>query len=94
MNPWKVLGVTRDAGDEEIRAAYLERVESFPPERAPEEFERIRDAYDALRDPRRRLLVWLDASPEASFVDLLDEVKPQRRFVGPDPWLAVMEETS
>src|ERR1017187_956249 len=55
MDPREVLGVNQDAGEEEIRAAYVRKVKEHPPDRSPEEFERIRDAYDSLRDPRRRM---------------------------------------
>ena len=51
MDPTEVLGVGQDAGEEEIRAAYVRKVKEHPPDRSPEEFERIRDAYDSLRDP-------------------------------------------
>jgi len=54
-DPIEVLGISRDATDEEIRAAYLLKVREHPPDRSPEQFEQIRDAYEVLRDPRRRL---------------------------------------
>ena len=53
-DPREVLGIEAEAGDEEIRAAYLRKVKEYPPDRSPREFERVRDAYDMLRDPRRR----------------------------------------
>ena len=92
MDPRKVLEVSPEATEDEIRAAYLRKVEEFPPERSPEQFEAIRDAYEALRDPQRRSRLLLAADPEASFLTLLDEVPPERRHVGPEPWLAVMKE--
>src|SRR5215813_526208 len=50
-DPRMVLGIPPEAGDEEIRAAYLRKVKKYPPDRAPQEFEKIRDAYETLRDP-------------------------------------------
>ena len=50
-----ILGVGPNATDAEIRAAYLQKVKENPPDRAPDQFERIRDAYDLLRDLRRAL---------------------------------------
>ena len=92
-SPFEVLGVPEEADDEAIRAAYLRRVKECPPDRSPEEFERIRDAYDALKDPRRRSQVMLlSADPEASLTSLLEGQKAQRRFVGPKPWLEVLRE--
>ena len=49
-DPGEILGVSLEAGDEEVRAAYLRKVKEHPPDRSPREFERIRDAYDLLRE--------------------------------------------
>jgi curved DNA-binding protein CbpA len=54
-NPYRVLGVPRDAGDEAVRDAYLSLVRRFPPERAPEAFQRVQAAYAAHKDERSRL---------------------------------------
>jgi curved DNA-binding protein CbpA len=54
-DPHDVLGLTADAGEIEIRQRYLELVRAFPPERAPERFAAIHEAYAALRDPAERL---------------------------------------
>ena len=92
-DPQDILAVTDDAGAEEIRAAYLEKVRQYPPERCPEEFERIRDAYEILSDPRRRTLMLLQsADPLAPVKTLLDKQTAKRRFVGPKAWLAAMQE--
>ena len=56
-------------------------------------FERIRDAYEELRDPRRRAGSMLfSADPDASLVSLLDESRELRRYVGPEPWIDAMKE--
>ena len=90
MHATQVLGVPENATDEEIRAAYLKKVKEHPPERAPEEFERIRDAYETLRDPRKRTQDMLLASdPSAPLRSLFGTLEPERRFVGPNPWLEV-----
>jgi curved DNA-binding protein CbpA len=53
--PYETLGLTPDAGEAEIRRRYLELVREFPPDRAPERFAVVHAAYEALRDPARRL---------------------------------------
>jgi len=89
----EVLGVSPDAGEEEIRAAYLRKVKEHPPDRSPEEFERIRDAYDGLRDPRRRTRERLFAvDPFTPFTSVVDLKARKRRFAGPQPWLEVLKE--
>jgi curved DNA-binding protein CbpA len=58
-DPYETLGLGPDAGEAEIRRRYLELVREFPPDRAPERFTEIHAAYEALRDPARRLHVQL-----------------------------------
>ena len=92
MKPNEILGVAANAPDEEIRTAYLGKVKEFPPERAPEEFERIRDAYETLRDPRRRAKAMLmDADFAAPLVSLLDGYRTRRVFAGPQAWREVLK---
>ena len=91
-SPWSILGVSLDADDEQIRAAYLRRVKEHPPDRSATEFEKIRDAYDQLKDPYRRArYLILGATPDMLLESLLDDVPCSRRFVGPELWLAAMK---
>ena len=91
-DPIEVLGISRDATDEEIRAAYLLKVREHPPDRSPEQFEQIRDAYEVLRDPRRRLRHRLfSVDPQMPLASLFSGEANPRRFVGPDPWLDVLK---
>ena len=53
MEPTEILGVSADATDDEIRTAYLSKVQEHPPDRSPEQFELIRDAYEALLSTQR-----------------------------------------
>jgi curved DNA-binding protein CbpA len=86
-DPREVLGVPPNAGEEEIRAAYLRKVKEHPPDQSPEEFEKIRNAFETLRDPRRRTLAMLHASdPDAPLASVLDGHAPRRLFAGPQPW--------
>jgi curved DNA-binding protein CbpA len=92
MNANQILGVPENAGEEEIRAAYLSKVKEFPPDRAPAEFERIRDAYETLRDPRKRAHAMLSAGAcAARFVSLIEDRKAHRIFAGPQPWREVLK---
>ena len=94
-NPSDILGVAIDAGKEEIRAAYLRKVKEFPPDREPEQFERIRDAYENFNNPRRRMQTMLESvNPLAPLASLLDKKSRRRNFTGPEPWLAVLKEKS
>ncbi len=94
-NPWAVLGIAEGANDEEIRRAYMRRIKEHPPDRDPEAFERIRDAYNELKDPFDRFLKMLESvrphEPLTRGSDE-DEVSPGRSFVGPELWLAALRE--
>lgn len=91
INPYQVLGIETDASGEEIRAAYLRKIHEHPPERDAEAFERVRDAYAELRDPRERTRRRLfSENPLTLLEHLLDGRTPARRFVGPKAWHAVL----
>lgn len=92
-DPYCVLGIVLGAEDEEIRAAYLAKLKQFPPDRCPAEFEQVRDAYDLLRDRRRRAHYTLfSTNPDSPLESLLEGMDKQRQFAGPGPWLAVLKE--
>ena len=55
MNPFDVLSVDEDASDADVRKAYFQMVRQFTPEQHAERFKQIREAYDLLKDPSRRL---------------------------------------
>jgi len=91
VNPFSVLDVDETAGDDAVRAAYLEAVRRHPPDRDPEGFQRIRSAYDAIRDAERRLAHRLFGPPPLDRLeDLLALLSTERHYVGPDIWLDVL----
>lgn len=54
VDPYTILEVDRSASAAEVRLGYLQQVRAHPPERDPEGFKRVREAYDVLRSPRKR----------------------------------------
>ncbi|MGH8550678.1 MAG: hypothetical protein ACRERU_19160 [Methylococcales bacterium] len=55
INPFELLKVPESPCDAEIRAAYLARVREFPPERTPQQFQAIREAYDRIKTEKARI---------------------------------------
>ncbi len=93
MNPFVVLDLEETADDEAVRAAYLRGIRKSPPDRDPEGFRRVRDAYEAIRDKERRLALRLFGPPPLERLEgLLDEFPDERRYVGPALWLNVLRE--
>ncbi len=86
-DPYLILGVSDDADDAAIEAAYLEGIKRCPPERDAERFQALRLAYEALRTRRDRLARELfDASPPGP-ADILDRAAPIGSTCRPDPAL-------
>jgi len=92
-DPKEILGISDHANGEEIRKAYLDKVKQYPPDRMPDEFEKIRDAYEILKHPGTRTIAMLRAiDPAVSLLTLVDGRPETRRFVGPQMWLEAMKE--
>lgn len=56
-DPFQVLGVSRDATPEAVKAAYRRRAQETHPDReggSVEAFQTVRAAYDVLSDPEKR----------------------------------------
>jgi curved DNA-binding protein CbpA len=68
-DPYTILGLPPDSTDEAIRRRYLTLVRTYTPERAPERFAAIREAYEKLRDPVRRLQYQLFAAGQDDSLD-------------------------
>ena len=83
-DPYEILGLSPDSDDTAIRKRYLELVKQHPPERAPEKFRAIREAYDQLRDVTTRVRGRLFEQRSSKDIDtLIEEVAcqtPRRRL--------------
>jgi len=59
-NPYEILGVARDASDEDIKKAYHKLVMKYHPDKNPgdknaeEKFKEVNNAFDILKDPQKR----------------------------------------
>ncbi len=71
-SPYRLLGVSEQNSDTEIKNAYLNAVKTCPPERDPERFQRLHQAYETIKDQDSRLRHALFGWPEVDFNDLLD----------------------
>lgn len=92
---YAILGAQSGADASALRAAYLAKIRQHPPEREPEMFERIRDAYQIVSDPVRKMRRFFDNTAIKQPVqDLLRNGVNQagRPFLGAIPWLSALKQ--
>ena len=53
-NLYEILGIEKNATDQEIKKAYNKLLRKYPPEKEAEKYKEIREAYDTLKDKERR----------------------------------------
>ena len=70
--PYELLDVAPDAGDAEIKRAYLQKVKDNPPDRTPEQFQIFHNAYVAIKDYKSRAAYALFHVPATDFDTLLN----------------------
>ena len=90
MNPYEILGITVKTDDKAVRASYIKLIKKYPPEREPEKFKMLNNAYNALKDEKSRHKyflfntdAWIDSPFEALFDDF-QTTKGQRIPPGPE----------
>lgn len=83
--PYELLDVASDAGDDEIKQAYLRKVKDNPPDRDRERFQAIHHAYEAIKDDKSRMKQALFNAPSADFDELLDRALGTMQTVQLDP---------
>jgi curved DNA-binding protein CbpA len=83
-NAFEVLGLPPDAGDEQVRARYLQLAREFPPEHHPQQFAAVRAAYEKLKDLDSRARYRLfEQGGEDTIEAIIEEAActtPRRRF--------------
>ncbi len=76
FDPYTVFDLPPDSDDETIRRRYLSLVRTHTPERDPERFSAIREAYEILRDPIHRMQYRLFEAGKGDSIDaILKEAK-------------------
>ena len=94
-DPYQVLDLPAQSSDEEIRRRYLELVRQFPPEKHPERFAAVRQAYENLRDLDTRLSYRLfEAGKKDTIEAIIEELacRSKRRRVPLETLLKVLDQ--
>ena len=95
-DPFETLGLPVDSDDDAIRRRYLELVKQYSPERHPEKFAGIRQAYESLKDLDTRLRYRLfEAGKHENIEALIEELqcKTARRRLSLSSLLSVAPKT-
>ena len=95
-HPFITLGVSEKATDEEAREAYLQKVREYPPERSPELFQAIAEAYEAIKDEvsRARVRVFGHLQPDTPLREFVPDFPVERRRIGLSVWLKELKRMS
>jgi DnaJ-class molecular chaperone len=72
FDPYRTLGVARNAGDGDIHSAWLRLIRQYPPERDPHRFKLAQRAFELLQDRHSRLAFELFDSEPPELDELLD----------------------
>jgi DnaJ-class molecular chaperone len=79
-DPYAILGLGPGCSEAEVRRRYLELVRQYPPDRAPERFAEIHQAYEKLRDPVVRMESSLfDLESSGTVADVLADLRRRLR---------------
>lgn len=70
---YKILGTTAKISDKRIKEKYIQAVKRHPPETDPENFEKVRMAYETLKDPERRRQYDLKRKHGVSLEKMIDK---------------------
>lgn len=82
-NPYKLLQVTTAATDIEIKEAYIRMVKKYSPDRSPEKFMEIREAYEKISSLKKRItyrLFSVDDFDPKQIVDIFLKSKERNRI--------------
>lgn len=95
-DPYTILGLARGCDEADVRRRYLELVRQHPPDRAPERFVEIHQAYEKLRDPVVRVESKLfDLESGGSMATIIADVRHRLRTARiPTPTLLSLAERS
>ncbi len=75
-DPYLILGVSDDADDRAIEAAYLAGIRRSPPDQDPMQFQTLRGAYEKIRTHRDRVAFALFDTTPPTPEDILQRAAP------------------
>ena len=95
-DPFSLLGIDEDADDESVRKAYLRMVRVYTPEREPDRFQEIRDAYEQIATGYSRMSVRLFGAYKPDALSLAASILEEEKMAAKpdaDGFLIVLAES-
>lgn len=72
-DPYVILEVSKNSSDQDIKKSYLEKIKLNPPDKDREKFEKIYEAYNAIKNEKSRIKHELFSITEIRFENLLEQ---------------------
>lgn len=95
-HPYILFDLEDNPSDDDIRRAYRQMIQQYPPETHPVEFQEISDAYNLIKDPEERasfnLFGFLPESVER-VPDIITDDENCRNRVGCKLWMDLLKES-
>ncbi len=86
-NPYLILGLweqRKNITDKLVQESYLDLVRKYPPDRNPQRFQQIKEAYEQLKTSKNRLQYFLFSTTLADRDDLIAALLPDKEYKRPD----------
>ncbi len=92
MDPYQILKIDdNNVSDERIHQAYLKAVQQYPPDKNPDAFQQIREAYEMIKTQEDRTRIYLfGIETSQSFSEVLPDGKKRIR-AGVGMWISMIE---
>lgn len=92
--PFEILNIPERCTDEEVKAAYLERIRQYPPERFPEQFKKINAAFEQVKTERNRIAARIFQFAPFQLNDLWDAIKTEEKRIPTEKLIRIISEIS
>lgn len=92
--PFEILNIPERCTDEAAKAAYLERIRQYPPERFPEQFKEIKAAFEQVKTERDRVAARLFRFDPIELSELWDAIKTEEKRIPAGKLIRIISEIS
>jgi len=79
-NPYEILGIDKSASTADVKKAYFNLIKQYTPEKHGDKFKEIRNAYEQLKDTKKRVEtdMFIFSDPYKEFI--IEEPAEKREY--------------